>query len=110
MNLYPDNVKRLVESVLHGSGHTLPQLRQAVEATAARDGGADRGEADLPADLLPYVQKISRHAYKVTDRDIEGLKAAGHTEDEIYEITVSAALGAALARLKRGLSVLKESD
>jgi len=45
----------------------------------------------------------------VTDADIEGLLRAGFSEDEIFEVTASAALGAALARLERGLAVLEES-
>jgi hypothetical protein len=46
-------------------------------------------------------------AYKVTDKDIEALKQAGYSEDAIFEITISAAVGAAYARLERGLEILK---
>jgi alkylhydroperoxidase family enzyme len=48
------------------------------------------------------------HAYKVTDVDINQLKVAGYSEDELYELTISAALGAGLARLNRGLELLKD--
>lgn len=110
MKLFPENIYKLVAQVLYGSGHTLPTLRLAIEAAAARDGGAQRPDATLPTDLQPYVAKVSRHAYKVTDRDVDALKAAGYSEDAIYEITVSAALGAALARLESGLNALRETD
>ena len=46
-------------------------------------------------------------AYKVTDRDVEELKKAGFTEDEIFEHTVSAAVAAGLERLDAGLGALR---
>ena len=59
-----------------------------------------------PPELAPYLEKVRRHAYKVTDRDIDQLKALGFGEDEIFEQTVSAAVAAGLERLDAGLSVL----
>jgi alkylhydroperoxidase family enzyme len=46
-------------------------------------------------------------AYAVTDRDVVELKAAGYTEDEIFEHTVSAAVAAGLERLAAGLGSLR---
>lgn len=43
---------------------------------------------------------------KVTDRDIEELKEAGFSEDEIFEQTVSVAVAAGLERLDAGLGTL----
>jgi alkylhydroperoxidase family enzyme len=53
-----------------------------------------------------YLEKVRRHAYKVTDGDVETLKDAGFSEDEIFEHTVSAAVGAGLERLDAALRVL----
>jgi hypothetical protein len=53
--------------------------------------------------MWSYMAKVRDHAYRVTDTDIEQLKAAGYGEDEIYEVTVSAAVGAALCSLDAGL-------
>jgi len=50
---------------------------------------------------------VARHAYKVTDEDLAGLLRAGNTEDALFEVTVAAALGAALGRLERGLAALR---
>ena len=47
-------------------------------------------------------------SYRVTDDDIEGLLAAGYSQDAIFEITVAAALGAASHRLEAGLRALKQ--
>ena len=58
-------------------------------------------------DFAPFLDKVRRHAYKVTDRDVEALKAAGHSEDEIFEQTVSAAVAAGLERLDAGLEALR---
>jgi alkylhydroperoxidase family enzyme len=59
-----------------------------------------------PRNLAAYVDKVRRHAYKVTDADIAALLAEGYTEDEIFEITVAAAYGAARRRLDAGMSAL----
>jgi alkylhydroperoxidase family enzyme len=50
---------------------------------------------------------VRLHAYKVTDRDVEELKSAGFTEDEIFQHTVSAAVAAGLQRLDAGLGALR---
>ena len=60
-----------------------------------------------PPDFDAYLDKVRRHAYKVTDRDVEALKEAGHSEEEIFEQTVSAAVAAGLERLDAGLEALQ---
>jgi hypothetical protein len=46
-----------------------------------------------------YLAKVRSRAYTITDGDIEALKAAGLSEDEIFEQTVKAAVGEGLRRL-----------
>lgn len=67
---------------------------------------AAQPDRPAPADLAPYLEKVRLHAYKVTDRDVDELKAAGYTEDEIFEHTVSAATAAGLERLEAALGTL----
>ena len=50
-------------------------------------------------ELTPYLAKVRAHAYKVTDAEVEALKAAGLSEDEIFEQTVAAAISEGLRRL-----------
>jgi hypothetical protein len=101
-------VDRLAQSVLEGDGVIDSDLRHLVEEKAASLSGRSIDEnIDLPPLVEPYVNKVAKHAYKVTNNDIEGLKEAGYSEDAIFEITICAALGAGLGRLERGLSVLK---
>jgi hypothetical protein len=102
-------VQHLIEAVLTSPGDAEPSIRQAVEALSAQLGGRSSTQTDtIPPELISYVKKVALHAYKTTDEDIEALLRAGFSEDAIFEITVSAALGAGMARLERGLTALKE--
>jgi alkylhydroperoxidase family enzyme len=60
-----------------------------------------------PEVMDAYLEKVRRHAYKVTDADVEGLKAAGLSEDQIFEQTVAAAIGEGLARLDAAERVIR---
>ena len=62
----------------------------------------------VPADLDVLVEKIHRHAYKVTDEEIAALQAT-YGDDQLFEIIVSAALGASRRRLFAGLAALEEA-
>jgi alkylhydroperoxidase family enzyme len=84
------------EALLRSPAATPPQLRQAVA----------RGEP--PPELAVLVEKIRRHAYKVTDADLDALRAR-YTEDQLFEIVVAAAFGAARERLEAGLRALGEA-
>lgn len=90
------------------AGDTSGELRRAVKARAGGLGPMEVPEAmEVPETLVPFVEKIAHHAYRVTDADLEALKQAGYSEDAIFELTLSAALGAGLLRLDRGLSALR---
>jgi hypothetical protein len=87
----------LEESVLRGPGHTDAALRQRV---------AER--RDVPEELRALVEKIERHAYRVTDEDVAALKSR-YSDDELFEIVVAASLGSALDRLRAGLRALERA-
>jgi hypothetical protein len=88
---------RVLQRVLEGEGETDPALRNA----AADNAG-------LPDDLRPLVEKVHAHAYRVTDDDVARLQAT-HGDDRLFEIIVSAALGASRRRLLAGLQALDEA-
>jgi hypothetical protein len=92
-------------AVLTAPGLTDPALRESILTGAAAACGLAM-PAELPADLAPLLDKIWRNAYKVVDRDVEALRAAGHADDALFEVIVSAAAGAGLARLRRGLELM----
>jgi alkylhydroperoxidase family enzyme len=56
--------------------------------------------------MAGYLRKVREHAYAVVDSDVETLKAAGLSEEEIFEQTVAAAIGEGLRRLDRANEVL----
>jgi len=39
-----------------------------------------------------YLEKVRERAYTITDADVDALRAAGHSEDEIFERTVAVAI------------------
>ena len=73
----------------------IEQLRVAAEP-----------ERPAPIAFEPYVRKVRERAYTVVDGDVEALCAAGFTEDEIFEQTVSTAVAAGLERLGAALRTL----
>ena len=50
------------------------------------------------ARLACYLAKVRDCAYTVTDADVQALRAAGVSEDEIFEQTVAAAVSEGLRR------------
>ena len=97
---YADLVTRTTHAVLETPGAVSGAVRWAVMH--------DRRD-EIPAAVAGYVAKVRQHAWKVTDEDVAALERAGYSEDAIFELTVSAAVGAALQRLERGLIALHES-
>lgn len=59
-----------------------------------------------PEEMAGYLRKVHERAYTVTDGDVESLKQAGFSEDEIFEQTVAAAISEGLRRLDRADEVL----
>jgi alkylhydroperoxidase family enzyme len=88
-----------VLDVLLGGGGTRPELRRAAAARAAAlGGGALPADDTLPAALAGWVERVARSAWQITDDDVTALRAAGFDEDAIFETTIAAATGAAIAR------------
>jgi AhpD family alkylhydroperoxidase len=79
-----DAAQNLRHAVLNAPATTDPALRAAAAA-----GGP------LPPPWQSYATTVRDASYEITGTDIDRLTAAGHTEDEIFEVTVAAAVGAA---------------
>lgn len=88
---------RVFQRVLEGDGESDPAVRNA----AAEGSG-------LADDLRPLIEKIHAHAYRVTDGDVTRLRDT-YGDDRLFEIIVSAALGASRKRLLAGLEALEEA-
>jgi hypothetical protein len=83
-------------ALLNGPGATPAELRQRIATDAA------------PDELMSLVGKIRSRAYTVTDRDLDALRDR-YTEDQLFEIIVSAAFGAARERLAAAHRALEEA-
>ena len=81
-------------ALLRGAGTTPAELRQAIAAGRA------------PAELVTLVEKIRSRAWSVTDEDVDALRDL-YTEDQLFEIIVAAAFGAADERLQAALRALE---
>lgn len=92
-------VDALARRVLEQPGEVASEIRRA----ASRNDGSE-----LPEALRVYVDTVERHAHLVTDEQVLELEKAGYSQDQLFEITVAAAVGAALRRLEAGLAPLAE--
>jgi alkylhydroperoxidase family enzyme len=92
-------------------GNAVEDLRHAVlDAPATTDAGLRRAAATgdpLPEPWHSYTATVRDASYQITDADIGRLTSAGHTEDEIFELTVAAAAGAALRCFDAGRRVVE---
>lgn len=104
---YREKMRALAEAVLGTPGDLDPGTRSGIEARAASLGGRRGAAGDVPEALERFVEKVARHAYKVTDAEVAALRAAGYSEDAMFEAVLAAALGAAAGRLERGLAALR---
>jgi hypothetical protein len=85
----------LVRRILSGDAKTPPDYR-----LRAFDN------ADLAEPLSKLVTEVDTGAGHVTDDDINAAKAAGYSEDQIFELVICAAVGAAKRQYDAGLSAL----
>jgi hypothetical protein len=83
-------------AVLESPGHLDPESRRAA---------AERGDVSEP--FARYVGMIHDHAYRITDRVVADMREAGASQDEVFEVTVASAYGAARRRLDAGLDAVK---
>jgi uncharacterized peroxidase-related enzyme len=68
----------------------------------------DHTQADLsPADraMLDYVAKLTRHAYRVTPEDLDGLRGHGFDDRAILQINLIASYFNFINRVADGLGV-----
>jgi alkylhydroperoxidase family enzyme len=82
-------------AVFEGEGSTDPATRAAA-ATGI----------DAPPQLASYLAAVRNASYRITDADVTALLDAGWTEEQLFEVTVAAALGRAQRSLDAGLRAL----
>jgi hypothetical protein len=94
--MIPPRIQALKDAVLgtHADQALRPEERAAIFARGV-----------VPEKLRAYLLKIALHAYKITDEELAALKAE-HSEEQLFEATVTAAVGAAWVRLEAGLKAM----
>jgi alkylhydroperoxidase family enzyme len=80
----------------------LQAVTDPIEELRASSAALRRDEPAMAA----YLEQVRTRAYSLTDADLEALKAAGLSEDEIFEQTVAVAVGEGLRRLEAGMRAL----
>ena len=87
--------RRLVARILQGDGRASHAQRRAAFDNVG-----------LAEPLRTLIDKITKHAYKVTDDDIAAARASGLSEDQIFELAVCAAIGQATRQYDTALAAL----
>ncbi|OBI74248.1 hypothetical protein [Mycobacterium asiaticum] len=88
----------LVARVLHSDATAPPALRRAAF-----------GNAGLTEPMRTLVDKVANRSYQVTDEDVAEVRAAGFSEDEVFEIVVCAAVGQANRHYRGAMAALAEA-
>jgi AmiR/NasT family two-component response regulator len=104
-----DAYRELVEAVLTEPGFADTTLRRGAFDRAVELASADAPPGRFDEPLATLVDKVARHAYKVTDTDVRAVVESGLSEDAAFEVVVAASVGAGTARLDRGLATLREA-
>jgi len=91
--------RAVVARILEGEGRASHALRRAAFDNAG-----------LVEPLSSLIDKIAKHAYKVTDEDIAAARTLGLSEDQIFEIVVCAAVGQATRQHDAALAALEAAS
>jgi alkylhydroperoxidase family enzyme len=95
---YDAMMRRLQDAVFSGPGTLDATVRQAIGAGTQVSGV-----------LGQYVSKVAQRDYRGIGNCIADLRLEGYSDDQIFEATVSAALGAGVKRLQLVLQALRGS-
>jgi hypothetical protein len=88
--------RALVRRILEGDGKASPSERRA----AFNSSG-------LAEPVGALIDKVARHAWRVTDEDIAAARASDLSEDQVFEIVVCAAVGQATRQYDTALAALE---
>jgi hypothetical protein len=90
--------RALVDRVLNAAGRTSAEQRAQAFSNA-----------DMPPPLGTLISKVATRPTTVTDADFAAAKAAGFTEDQLFELVIAAAVGQSARLYEAGLAALAEA-
>lgn len=80
------------------------------------DGRASRGDRRAAFDnevtdepLRSLLNKVAGEPTRITDDDVAAVKAAGRSEDEVFELVICAAVGQATRQYETALAALADA-
>ncbi|HEY1807325.1 MAG TPA: hypothetical protein VGG42_02130 [Acidobacteriaceae bacterium] len=89
----------LTRRILAGDGQSSSSERRAAFDNSGLAG---------PRETL--LDKVARHAFRVTDEDIAAAMASGLSEDQVFEMVVCAAVGQATRQYESALAALEAAS
>ena len=90
--------RALQDRILTGAGRASPEQRARAF-----------GNAGLSPPLDGLIGKVATRPAQVTDADFAAARAAGCTEDELFELVVCAAVGQSARLYDAGLAALADA-
>ena len=88
----------LEDRILNGEGRALPEQRSRAF-----------GNAGLSQPLDGLLGKVAARPAQVTDADFAAARAAGFSEDELFELVICAAVGQSARLYDAGLAALADA-
>jgi len=88
----------VIQRILEGHGES-----SRTERRSAFD------DAGLAEPLGSLVHKVAVDSWNVTQKDIDAARASGHSEDQIFELVVSAAIGQANRQYETAMAALEQA-
>ena len=90
--------RALEDRILNGEGRASPDQRAHAFASSG-----------LPRPLDVLLGKVAARPTQVTDQDFAAARAAGFSEDELFELVICAAVGWCARMYDAGLDALTEA-
>jgi hypothetical protein len=90
--------RALQDRILNGQGRSSPEQRARAF-----------GNAELSQPLAGLLGKVATRPAQVTDADFAVARAAGFSEDELFELVICAAVGQSAKQYDAGLAALADA-
>ena len=94
----------VVQSVLgpDGAADAVTRLTALQHGGAVATGDGNENALSELGAAAGLVDKVARHAYRITDDDVAAARAAGWTDHELFDVVVATAVGAGVTRRALG--------
>ena len=90
--------RALADRILTGPGQASAELRAQAY-----------GNTGVPPPLRALIGKVETRPAQITDADFEAARAAGFSEDQLFELVIAAAVGQSTRLYEAGLAALAEA-